>query len=62
MRVFCDFHGHSCQKNVFMYGCSRMQSWWPGDRELPDDPDYKVSFVGIHFLCCEAEQKIEMIL
>lgn len=42
VRVFCDFHGHSCQKNVFMYGCSRMQSWWPSDKELPDDPDYKL--------------------
>ncbi|KAG0714549.1 Cytosolic carboxypeptidase 1 [Chionoecetes opilio] len=42
VRVFCDFHGHSCQKNVFMYGCSRVQSWWPGDKQTPDDPDYKL--------------------
>nr|XP_045581248.1 cytosolic carboxypeptidase 1-like [Procambarus clarkii]XP_045581249.1 cytosolic carboxypeptidase 1-like [Procambarus clarkii]XP_045581250.1 cytosolic carboxypeptidase 1-like [Procambarus clarkii] len=40
VRVFCDFHGHSRQKNVFMYGCSRMQSWWAGDRDLPDSPDF----------------------
>ncbi|KAG7174328.1 Cytosolic carboxypeptidase 1-like, partial [Homarus americanus] len=40
VRVFCDFHGHSRQKNVFMYGCSRLQSWWPGDRDLPDSPDF----------------------
>ncbi|XP_050730928.1 cytosolic carboxypeptidase 1-like isoform X2 [Eriocheir sinensis] len=42
VRVFCDFHGHSCQKNVFMYGCSYQQSWWPGDREVQDDPDYRL--------------------
>lgn len=40
VRVFCDFHGHSRQKNVFMYGCSRMQSWWPGDKDVPDSPDF----------------------
>ncbi|XP_069936225.1 cytosolic carboxypeptidase 1-like [Cherax quadricarinatus] len=40
VRVFCDLHGHSRQKNVFMYGCSRMQSWWPGDKDLPDNPDF----------------------
>ena len=22
MQVYCDFHGHSRKKNVFMYGCS----------------------------------------
>lgn len=22
LKVFCDFHGHSRKKNVFMYGCS----------------------------------------
>ncbi|KAK7085143.1 hypothetical protein SK128_000588 [Halocaridina rubra] len=40
VRVFCDFHGHSRQKNVFMYGCSRLQSWWPGDKDMPDSPDF----------------------
>ncbi|XP_038077720.1 cytosolic carboxypeptidase 1-like [Patiria miniata] len=29
--VFCDFHGHSRRKNVFMYGCSEAQS------QLADD-------------------------
>lgn len=43
VRVFCDFHGHSRQKNVFMYGCSRLQSWWPGDREVLDSADFMVS-------------------
>ncbi|XP_071546059.1 cytosolic carboxypeptidase 1-like isoform X1 [Panulirus ornatus] len=23
-----------------MYGCSRMQSWWPGDKDVPDSPDF----------------------
>ncbi|XP_069979265.1 cytosolic carboxypeptidase 1 isoform X2 [Penaeus vannamei] len=40
VRVFCDLHGHSRQKNVFMYGCSRMQSWWLGDKEFLDHPDF----------------------
>lgn len=22
LKVYCDFHGHSRKKNVFMYGCS----------------------------------------
>ncbi|XP_076065569.1 cytosolic carboxypeptidase 1-like isoform X3 [Oratosquilla oratoria] len=36
VRVFCDYHGHSRQKNVFMYGCSPYQSWWPADNERAD--------------------------
>ncbi|XP_037776542.1 cytosolic carboxypeptidase 1-like [Penaeus monodon] len=40
VRVFCDLHGHSRQKNVFMYGCSRLQSWWLGDKEFLDHPDF----------------------
>ena len=42
--LFCDFHGHSRKKNVFLYGCSSLQSWWPPDLEFVDDPlVYKVS-------------------
>ena len=42
--VFCDFHGHSRKKNVFLYGCSSTQSWWPPDAEFYDEPHiYKVS-------------------
>ena len=41
--LFCDFHGHSRKKNVFVYGCSLDQSWWPQDHEFYDDPSvYKV--------------------
>jgi len=36
--LFCDFHGHSRKKNVFVYGCSLDQSWWPQDHEFYDDP------------------------
>ena len=45
IRLFCDYHGHSRQKNVFMYGCSRMQSWLPEDRG-PDSPFLTVSSEG----------------
>lgn len=31
--VFCDFHGHSRKKNVFMYGCSAGMSYAPEDLE-----------------------------
>jgi len=23
--LFCDFHGHSRKKNIFMYGCNNIQ-------------------------------------
>ncbi|XP_033108379.1 cytosolic carboxypeptidase 1-like isoform X2 [Anneissia japonica] len=32
--VFCDFHGHSRKKNVFMYGCSALQSYLSDDINL----------------------------
>ena len=41
--LFCDFHGHSRKKNVFLYGCSPKQSWWPKDLQLNDESEtYKV--------------------
>ncbi|XP_077630379.1 cytosolic carboxypeptidase 4, partial [Crocuta crocuta] len=30
-RVFCDFHGHSQKKNVFLYGCSIKETLWQAD-------------------------------
>ena len=36
--LYCDFHGHSRKKNMFLYGCSSMQSWWPMDQEFDEDP------------------------
>ena len=45
--LFCDFHGHSRKKNVFVYGCSLDQSWWPQDHEFYDDPSvYKARIVA----------------
>jgi len=42
--VFCDYHGHSRRKNVFLYGCSNSDSWNETDRAVPDNPaDYLVS-------------------
>ena len=43
VRVFCDYHGHSRQKNVFMYGCDPNQSWWPEDIHLHDKQEFAVS-------------------
>jgi hypothetical protein len=42
--LFCDFHGHSRKKNVFLYGCSSDQSWWTPDHDFVDDPTtYRVT-------------------
>jgi hypothetical protein len=42
--VFCDYHGHSRRKNVFLYGCSNSDSWNETDHAVPDNPaDYLVS-------------------
>lgn len=51
--VFCDYHGHSRKKNVFMYGCSPAQSWINEDTDNPawiaetrsEDTGYKVSLM-----------------
>lgn len=29
--LFCDFHGHSRKKSIFLYGCSGDESWLPSD-------------------------------
>ncbi|GAB6027774.1 Cytosolic carboxypeptidase 1, variant 2 [Chamberlinius hualienensis] len=34
--VYCDYHGHSRRKNIFVYGCNSKLSWFPEDR-LNDD-------------------------
>ncbi|XP_076444257.1 cytosolic carboxypeptidase 1-like [Babylonia areolata] len=33
--VYCDYHGHSRRKNIFMYGCSPQMSWMPNDTQNP---------------------------
>ncbi|XP_008485226.1 cytosolic carboxypeptidase 1-like, partial [Diaphorina citri] len=29
---YCDFHGHSLKKNIFLYGCSSQESWLSSDK------------------------------
>ncbi|XP_072941140.1 cytosolic carboxypeptidase 1-like isoform X2 [Epargyreus clarus] len=36
--VYCDYHGHSRQKNVFFYGCAGAESWCSNDRLVQDEP------------------------
>ncbi|XP_070210608.1 cytosolic carboxypeptidase 1-like isoform X2 [Littorina saxatilis] len=33
--VYCDYHGHSRKKNIFMYGCSPQLSWMNNDTQNP---------------------------
>ncbi|XP_054999544.1 cytosolic carboxypeptidase 4 [Sorex araneus] len=45
--VFCDFHGHSQKKNVFIYGCSAQETLWQagspvGTGALEEDGSYRV--------------------
>ncbi|XP_067931710.1 cytosolic carboxypeptidase 1-like [Watersipora subatra] len=47
--VYCDYHGHSRKKNVFLYGCSASQSWMTDDVDNPsvladktEDMSYKM--------------------
>ena len=64
--LFCDFHGHSRKKNVFLYGCSSLQSWWPPDLEFIDDPMvYKVNtfimypkYISNMFKCIQNMQNV----
>uniref|UniRef100_A0A8D0UNS7 tubulin-glutamate carboxypeptidase n=1 Tax=Sus scrofa TaxID=9823 RepID=A0A8D0UNS7_PIG len=44
--VFCDFHGHSQKKNVFLYGCSIKETLWQaestvGTSDLSEDVSYR---------------------
>ncbi|CAM9248315.1 unnamed protein product, partial [Lampetra fluviatilis] len=43
--VFCDFHGHSSKKNVFLYGCSLREtlcySELLGNRRVSEDSGYR---------------------
>lgn len=46
--VFCDYHGHSRRKNVFLYGCSSEESWLDDDRNKIEEPlDFLVSFTNL---------------
>nr|KAG5708612.1 hypothetical protein BaRGS_033033 [Batillaria attramentaria] len=33
--VYCDYHGHSRRKNIFMYGCMAQLSWMTNDTQNP---------------------------
>ncbi|KAM4619140.1 cytosolic carboxypeptidase 4 [Polymixia lowei] len=44
--VFCDYHGHSRKKNVFLYGCSIKETLWQSGSavntvRLKEDPGYR---------------------
>ncbi|KAJ7997832.1 hypothetical protein DPEC_G00216240 [Dallia pectoralis] len=44
--VFCDYHGHSRKKNVFLYGCSVKETVWQSGSTvntgtLKEDPGYR---------------------
>ncbi|KAF6273058.1 ATP/GTP binding protein like 1 [Rhinolophus ferrumequinum] len=44
--VFCDFHGHSQKKNVFLYGCSIKETLWQaqssvGSSAILEDVSYR---------------------
>ncbi|XP_009993764.1 PREDICTED: cytosolic carboxypeptidase 1 [Chaetura pelagica] len=44
--VYCDYHGHSRKKNVFMYGCSIKETMWHTNVnavscDLVEDPGYR---------------------
>ncbi|KAK5867949.1 hypothetical protein PBY51_012401 [Eleginops maclovinus] len=44
--VFCDYHGHSRKKNVFLYGCSLKETLWQSGSAvntmgLKEDPGYR---------------------
>ncbi|KFW70021.1 Cytosolic carboxypeptidase 1, partial [Pygoscelis adeliae] len=44
--VYCDYHGHSRKKNVFMYGCSIKETMWhtnvnAASCDVIEDPGYR---------------------
>lgn len=43
-RVYCDYHGHSRKKNVFLYGCSVKETLWQSAVDtmgVKEDPGYR---------------------
>lgn len=41
--LYCDFHGHSRRKNIFLYGCSGKLSWKRADKILRGSDDYSAA-------------------
>lgn len=51
-QVFCDYHGHSRKKNVFMYGCSVKETVWQSSitatsSDLQEDLGYRVTQTNV---------------
>ena len=60
-QVYCDYHGHSRRKNIFIYGCSAAMSWIVNDARNPgstgnrlEDNGFKVGLSNImrNFVLC----------
>lgn len=41
IEIYCDFHGHSRQKDIFMYGCSYMAGSYPLINPANQDKRFK---------------------
>ncbi|KAL4227460.1 Cytosolic carboxypeptidase 1 [Mactra antiquata] len=48
--VYCDYHGHSRRKNIFIYGCSAGMSWIVNDTNNPGSTGNKVEDNGFKTL------------
>lgn len=64
LQVFCDYHGHSRKKNVFMYGCSLKETVWQSNisatsSDLQEDLGYRVSYEHI-FLHVNTKKATQM--
>ncbi|RMC19131.1 hypothetical protein DUI87_03735 [Hirundo rustica rustica] len=51
LKVYCDYHGHSRKKNVFMYGCSIKETMWhtsvnAASCDLMEDRGYRGLQIG----------------
>lgn len=66
-KVYCDYHGHSRKKNVFMYGCSIKETvWHTSDNatscDVVEDVGYRVIITDksgvFEFQTCIKLQKI----
>ncbi|XP_052795258.1 cytosolic carboxypeptidase 1-like [Mya arenaria] len=48
--VYCDYHGHSRRKNIFIYGCSAAMSWIVNDTNNPGSTGNKMEDNGFRTL------------
>ena len=54
--VYCDYHGHSRKKNIFMYGCSPSMSWMPNDSQNPASSGNRSEDNGFKVNCFDGLQ------